>query len=219
MNIFLLEDDILLKDGISHYLKLIGHTVHSERNGNIAKEILKKTNFDLLILDINVPDLDGLSLLEELHNNQIIIPTIYISAIIDIEDITKAFNLGCCDYLKKPFHLNELQLRINNIIKTRQLNSVHKRLSKSYSFDLNTRSLLFNGEAQTLNRRQLQVIELLAKNRGNVVYFDMFRDYIWENELISDSTIRSEIYRLKKNLKENFIKTIRNIGYLIERPN
>ncbi len=218
MNIFLLEDDILLKDGISHYLKLIGHKVDSERNGNSAKEILKKTSFDLLILDINVPELDGLALLEYLHKNQIIIPTIYISAIIDIEDITRAFNLGCYDYLKKPFHLNELQLRINNIIKTRQINSIHKRLSKSYSFDLNTRTLLFNGESLTLNRRQLQVIELLAKNRANVVTFDMFRHYIWEDELISDTTIRSEIYRLKKNLKENFIKTIRNIGYIIERP-
>lgn len=218
MNIFLLEDDVLLSDGICKFLENIGHKVCAKRNGNEAKKILKSKDFDFLILDINVPGTDGLTLLEWLYEKKLAKPTIYISAIVEIEDITKAYNLGCCDYLKKPFHLNELKLRLNNIIKTRQIHSNHKILSKSYSFDLNCKTLFFNNIAQILNRRQLQIMELLVKHIGMVVDFEMFRYYVWENEPINNQTIRSEIYRLKKNLKEDIIKTIRNIGYIIKRP-
>ena len=217
MKILLLEDDIALNKSICDALIYSGYDVDTFFDGNDVIENLDKI-YDLYIMDINVPNISGLELLNLIHNQTCQSKIIMISANTDINIIKNAYNLGCIDYLKKPFHLNELQLRINNIIKTRQINSMHKRLSKSYSFDLNTRTLLFNGESLTLNRRQLQVIELLAKNRANVVTFDMFRHYIWEDELISDTTIRSEIYRLKKNLKENFIKTIRNIGYIIERP-
>ncbi len=218
MNIFLLEDDVLLNDGIKHYLETTGHKVYCERNGDLAKEIIKNNSFDLLILDINVPGTDGLTLLSWLHERKIAIATIYISALVDIEDITKAFDLGCYDYLKKPFHLKELTLRINNLLKTRQVTPRHKRLSKSYSFDMDSCSLLFNNEPQLLTRRQLQVIELLANNRSNTVDFEMFRHYVWEDEIITDSTIRSEVYRLKKNLKEDFIINIRSVGYVIKIP-
>jgi len=219
MNIFLLEDDVLLNDGMTHYLQTTGHQVCSQRDGNIAKKILIKEDFDLLILDINVPGIDGLSLLEWLHKEKIAKPTIYISALVNIEDISRAFDLGCYDYLKKPFHLKELTIRINNLLKTRQITSNHKRLSKSYSFDLTNSTLLFNNTPVKLRRRQLQVIELLAKNRGLTVDFDMFRHYIWDDEIVQDSTITSEIYRLKKSLKEDFIINIRNIGYIVNIPN
>lgn len=218
MNIFLLEDDVLLNDGMTHYLQTIGHQVCSQRDGNIAKNILTKENFDLLILDINLPGMDGLSLLEWLHKEKIVKPTIYVSALVNIENISRAFNLGCYDYLKKPFHLKELNIRINNLLKTRQIDSSHKRLSKSYSFDFSTSSLLFNNTPVQLKRRQLQVIELLAKNRGIFVTHEMFRHYIWEDEIVQDNTITSEIYRLKKSLKEDFILNIRNVGYIIKEP-
>lgn len=219
MNIFLLEDDVLLNDGMTHYLQTMGHQVCSQRDGISAKKVLIEENFDLLILDINVPGMDGLSLLEYLHQEKIAKPTIYISAIVNIEDISRAFDLGCYDYLKKPFHLKELSIRINNLLKTRQIDSVHKRLSKSYSFDFTTSSLLFNNTPVPLKRRQLQVLELLAKNRGISVSHDMFREYIWNDEIVKDSTITSEIYRLKKSLKEDFILNIRNVGYIINIPN
>ena len=78
------------------------------------------------------------------------VPTIYISALIDIEDISRAFDLGCFDYLKKPFHLKELTLRINKILKTRIVPQKHKRLSKHYSFDAETMTLYFNNEPHIL---------------------------------------------------------------------
>ena len=218
MKILLLEDDLQLNEAITQYLTSTGHAVINTRDGNSAFDILNEEKFDLLVLDINVPGMDGLSLLEKVHEQKRMIPTIYISALLDIEDITRAFDLGCYDYLKKPFHLKELTLRINKIMKTRIVPQEHKRISKYYSFDTSTLTLYFNNEPHILSSRQLKIIELLAQNRSLVVNYDMFRTYAYEDEDIDNATIRAEVNRVKKELKEDFIINIRGSGYMIKRP-
>jgi len=218
MKILLLEDDLQLNEAISLYLNSTGHNVITARDGQIALDILNQEKFDLLVLDINVPKIDGLTLLEKIHAQKRMIPTIYISALIDIEDITRAFDLGCYDYLKKPFHLKELTLRINKLMKTRIVPQEHKRLSKYYSFDAQTLTLYFNNEPHILSNRQLKIIELLAQNRSLVVNYDMFRTYAYNDDEIDNATIRAEVNRVKKALKEDFIINIRGSGYMIKRP-
>ncbi|QKF76573.1 response regulator transcription factor [Arcobacter defluvii] len=219
MKILLVEDDFMLNEMITEYLSSTGHAIISAKNGVEALEILNSEKFDLLILDISLPDIDGFTILERLHEQKLNIPTIYISALIDIEDISRAFDLGCFDYLKKPFHLKELTLRINKILKTRIVPQKHKRLSNQYSFDAETMTLYFNNEPHILPKRQLQIIELLAQNRSLVVNYDMFRTYVWNDDYIDNATIRAEVNRVKTVLKEDFIKNIRGSGYIIERPN
>lgn len=219
MKILLVEDDFMLNEMITEYLNSTGHAIISAKNGVEALEILDSEKFDLLILDISLPDIDGFTILERLHEQKLNIPTIYISALIDIEDISRAFDLGCFDYLKKPFHLKELTLRINKILKTRIVPQKHKRLSNQYSFDAETMTLYFNNEPHILPKRQLQIIELLAQNRSLVVNYDMFRTYVWNDDYIDNATIRAEVNRVKTVLKEDFIKNIRGSGYIIERPN
>jgi DNA-binding response OmpR family regulator len=218
MKILLVEDDIMLNEMITEYLSSTGHAITSAKSGDESLKILNEQKFDLLILDINLPDVDGFTILENMHEQKRMIPTIYISALIDIEDISRAFDLGCFDYLKKPFHLKELTLRINKILKTRIVPQRHKRLSKHYSFDAETMTLLFNNEPHILPRRQLQIIELLAQNRSLVVNYDMFRNYVWNDDYIDNATIRAEVNRVKTVLKEDFIKNIRGSGYMVERP-
>lgn len=218
MKILLVEDDIMLNEMITEYLASTGHAITSAKSGNESLEILNAQKFDLLILDINLPDIDGFTILENMHEQKRMIPTIYISALIDIEEISRAFDLGCYDYLKKPFHLKELTLRINKLLKTRIVPQRHKRLSKHYSFDAETMTLLFNNEPHILPKRQLQIIELLAQNRSLVVNYDMFRNYVWNDDYIDNATIRAEVNRVKTVLKEDFIKNIRGSGYMIERP-
>lgn len=218
MKILLLEDDHLLGDAIAKYLHTTGHIVTSFRNGKEAYEILETETFDLLILDINVPGLNGFELLESIHKLKIQIPTIYISALADIEDISHAFDLGCQDYLKKPFHLKELSIRIDKILKSRYVPSAHLRISQNYSFNLDTLEIRFNNEVQILTNRQLQIIKLLTQNRSRVVSYDMFREYVWNDSGIDTPTIRAEINRLKKVLKEDFIINVRSLGYMIKRP-
>jgi two-component system response regulator QseB len=218
MKILLLEDDIMLSKAIKKYLVATGHLVQYTIDGNSCIELLAKEKFDLLVFDINVPQIDGLAILENLHKQKRMVPTIFISALIDIEDISRAFDIGCHDYLKKPFHLKELSLRIDKILKTRDVPMKHKRLSSSYSFDCENMTLFFNNEPQIITKRQLQIIELLTNNRSFVCNYDMFRDYVWDDDFIDNATIRAEVNRVKKVLKEDFIVNIRGVGYMIERP-
>ncbi len=218
MKILVLEDDILLNEAITQYLGTVGHVVTSVRDGDVCLQILEKESFDLLIFDINVPNIDGLSILEELHVKKKMAPVIYISTLIDIEDISRAFDLGCFDYLKKPFHLKELNIRINKISNQMQTQRKHKRLSCSYSFNLENMTLYFNNEPQVLSKRQSQIIEFLAYNRGIVCSYEMFMEHVWDDVEVDIATIRAEINRLKNNLEEDFIVNIRGVGYMIKRP-
>ena len=216
MKILLLEDELMLNNAISEYLRGIGHMIESFLDG---ADVLNKVEqgYDLLILDVNVPNVDGFSVLQELNNRKIHIPTIFISAQIDIEDITKAYNLGAREYLKKPFHLGELGIKINQILKKEQNNTTHIRFSENYSYSKDKQTLYFNGEPQNLTKKQLEIIHILALNINMIVDFERFRVDVWDAENIDNPTIRAEISRLKKILKEDFIKNIRCLGYKIDR--
>jgi DNA-binding response OmpR family regulator len=218
MKILLLEDELMLNESICEYLESDGHKVESFVDGLEAFEAIKTNSYDLLILDINVPGIDGLSFLEELHLLKIYVSVIYISALVDIEDISRAYNLGCHDYLKKPFHLKELALRINRVKLEKERPRVHLRISKNYSYDQEHSLLLFNDEPQVLTKKQSQMIDLLARNRGMVVDFEQFQTYVWSEQLVDNATIRAEINRLKKNLKEDFVINVRGMGYMIDKP-
>lgn len=218
MKILLLEDEVMLNESICEYLEVQGHNVKFFFDGNKAYEEIQQHSYDLLILDINVPGLDGLELLENMHELKLHIPTIYISALVDIEDISRAYALGCNDYLKKPFHLKELALRLDKIKISTDVPRVHLRLSKNYSYDQEHSSLLFNQQNQTLTKKQSQIIDILARNRGRVVDFDQFCEYVWQDSFVDNATIRAEVNRLKKFLKEDVIINVRGMGYMIDKP-
>ena len=216
MKILLLEDDVMLNRAITQYLQTKNHSVRTTRDGTNCLKVIDEEDFELLILDINVPDINGFEVLEILHEKNIQIPTIFISALINIEEITKAFELGCYDYLKKPFHLKELTLRINKLSQSQIIPKQNKILSDAYSFNTNTLALLYNNIAHVLPKRQIQIIQLLARYKNTAVNYDMFREFVWQDDTIDNATIRAEINRLKKALKEDFIKNIRGLGYMIE---
>jgi len=214
MKIFLLEDEIMLQSSIEEYLESYGYVVKSCEDGLEALNIIKKSSFDLLILDINTPSINGLELIEELQKLNIYTPTIYISALTEIDYIEKAYSLGCYDYLKKPFHLKELALHIDKLLTIKDITPKSVvNLSKAYSFDIESKRLSFNYIEQTLTHKHTQILELLSRELGKTVTFDMLKYYIWRDENIDNSTIRAEVHRLKKVLKEELIESIKGVGY------
>ncbi len=218
MKIALLEDEMMLRSSIEEYLNSLNHRVSSFSNGKKAVDAILHESFDLLIFDINVPNLNGFEVLEILQKNSIHIPIIYISAIINIEDITKAYELGAADYIKKPFHLKELALRIDKVSKIiDDFKREHIVLSENYSFLKSKETLFYGSEAQKLTKKQTDIINLLVRHIECIVSFDSFREEAWGGEPVDNATIRAEISRLRKVLKEDFIESIKGVGYRVKR--
>ncbi len=218
MKILLLEDELMLRSSIEEYLDALGHKVIAFGNGEEAYEAIKKDIFDLLILDINIPKMSGLSLLKALNEIEHAFPTIFISANVDIDDIAYAFELGASDYLKKPFHLKELGLRIDKIKKEYAIKTLqHVILSQKYVFSKEEQMLFYNNTVQVLTKKQLQILTLLSENMGIIVDFEKFRSFVWNDEPIDNATIRAEISRFRKLLKEDFIINLKGVGYKIEK--
>jgi len=218
MKILLLEDELMLRSSIEEYLEALGHKVIAFGNGEEAYEAIKKDAFDLLLLDINIPKMSGLSLLKALNEIEHAFPTIFISANVDIDDISRAFELGASDYLKKPFHLKELGLRIDKIKKESAIKNLkHIILNSKYVFSKEEQMLFYNNNVQVLTKKQLQIVTLLSENMGVVVDFEKFRTYVWNDEPIDNASIRAEISRFRKLLKEDFIINLKGVGYKIEK--
>ncbi len=213
MRILLLEDDHLLRKHISRYFELKGHSVDAFSDG---EELLDRANlyeYDFFIFDINVPHFNGYEILEYIKSKNIDTPVIFISAYTDIESIKKAFKLGASDYLKKPFELAELELRMENI-----LAKFHKEdaveLGEDLRYDFQKRTLYKNGEPVVLSKKQNDILFILAKNRGNVVPFDTIADFVYGDDMIDYKTIASHIRDIRKKVGK-IIHNVRGVGYKI----
>jgi len=207
-----------LQGAIAEYLEETNYMVDVFEDGEEAYRNILDNSYDLFIFDINTPSMDGLTLLEKLQKNKIFVPTIFISAITQIEQISKAYELGCYDYLKKPFHLKELTLHIERLLKTANLQpKFFFRISKVYSYNREKRRLLFDGVEQLLTPKQSQIMNLFVSNIDKTVSFEMLQYDVWHDIPVDHATIRAEVHRLKKILKENLIESVKGIGYRLKR--
>ncbi len=214
MQVLLLEDELMLQSAIAEYLTDIGYEVDVFDNGQEVYTHVVDHQYDLFIFDINTPGMDGLTLLTKLQEERIHVPTIFISAITEIEQISQAYALGCYDYLKKPFHLQELRLHIERLFKIADVRAKKfVKLSRMYCYDLENKCLLFDGEEQVLTQKQAQIMELFAANKNRVIDFEMLRHYVWNDNPVDNAIIRAEIHRVRQVLNEDLIVTLKGIGY------
>ncbi|MCT7554256.1 response regulator transcription factor [Aliarcobacter butzleri] len=214
MKILLLEDDLILNEIIEEYLISQDHEVITAFSGNEAQDYLYSQTFDLLILDVNVPFVSGFELLKELRTQNIKTPTIFITSLNMVEDMQKGFDSGCDDYLKKPFELKELDLRINNI--KRLFNITPKELiniSKDTFLDIQNLLIIKNNQKIHLAKKECEVLQYLI-NSSKTVSIEELSLNLWAYEdNPNDSTIRTYIKNLRKILGEEKIINIRGVGY------
>ncbi len=218
MKVLLLEDELMLQSAIKEYLTDTGYDVTAFEDGQETYQSAMANSYDLFIFDINTPTIDGLTLLDKLQKEKRYTPTIFISAITEIEQISKAYGLGCYDYLKKPFHLQELGLHIERLLKMADIRAKSFIvISKMYSYDMKKRSLLFDGEEQLLTNKQAQIIELFVKNINKVVSFELLRHYVWDDSPVDNAIIRAEVHRVRQVIKEDLIVTLKGVGYTFSK--
>ncbi|WP_321313599.1 response regulator transcription factor [Halarcobacter sp.] len=215
MKILLLEDDTLLNEIIIEYLEELDNEVISTFDGQEALESIYENRFDLLILDVNVPSLNGFELLKELKSNSIDIPTIYITSLHTSKDMEDGFQAGADDYIKKPFHLSELKLRINNIKRLRQIDvSGVVKLSEEIFYDNDEKIIKVNGISSYLSKTEAKVFEYFIKNKNKSISIDEISLNNWiYDEVPTATTIRTYIKNLRKILGKDKITTIKGVGY------
>jgi DNA-binding response OmpR family regulator len=218
MKILLLEDEFLLSRSIRTYLLSRGHLVDHYDNGKDVLKAIKEKEHDFYILDINTPLIGGLECLREIALKFPNIPKIMISAYNDIDHISNAFDLGCSDYLKKPFNLKELQIRIERLItnsNTQEAPNPIIRLSEHYTFNKETNLLYYDDCAQMFSKREHSLILLFISNLGQIITDESIQSFIWNGEYVESSTIRSLVNRVRNKLKEDIVQNIRGFGYLM----
>lgn len=215
MKILLLEDDLILNEILEEHLTNQNHKIVTTFSYDEAISYLYSQTFDLLLLDVNIPNKNGFELLKELRENSIKTPAIFITSLNMVEDMQKGFDSGCDDYIKKPFELKELDLRINNIKRLFNID-INKeiKLNKELVLDLEKQQIIKNGTLQTLAKKEFDILLYLYNNRAKTISIDELINNIYSYEdSINDSTIRTYIKNLRKVLTNDMILNIRGVGY------
>lgn len=215
MKILLLEDDLILSEIIEEHLISQNHEITTVFTGLDAQDLLYSKKFDLLLLDVNVPLLNGFELLKDLRLKEILTPAIFLTSLNRVDDIEKGFKSGCDDYIKKPFELKELDIRINNI--KRLFNIENEDLIQiSKDIYLDKKNLLINKEQNKIHlaKKECEVLEYLINNSTKTVSIEELSLNVWayEDAPIS-STIRTYIKNLRKILGDEYIINLRGVGY------
>jgi DNA-binding response OmpR family regulator len=206
--ILLLEDDDILSSTMVKLLELEGFDVTLATNGKEVLDLTYENNYDLYLFDINVPFISGLDILDELRQSGDTTAAFFITALIDINSISKGFEIGVDDYIKKPFEMDELIIRIKSVLKKHYNTLSYKDLQ----YDPISKSIKKNNTYINLGNIEISIFDLLLKNINKNVLKEQFFD-LMDNP--TDVALRVHISRLKKELDLD-IKNIRGVGYRLE---
>lgn len=213
MKILVLEDNKRLLNVIKSALEQESYKVDCFYDGDDAFNALNN-GYSCFILDINVPNLDGISILEFIRLNHPNVPAIIISSNHDLEKIQKSYEIGCDDYLKKPFYILELVQKVKKLC---ILPKMFLKFSDNCSYDFVNHRLFIDDKELELTKKELLFLELFSKNLHHVATYEELEEYVWEGEETTLVNIRSMIKRLRKKLPENSIIIVKGLGYSLNK--
>lgn len=212
MKILLLEDNARFNATIVKRLEAKGYHIDSFMDGQEAYDALDN-GYACFLLDINVPSIDGIEILKKIRDFYPETPVIIMSSSVELEVIKDAYNFGCNDFLKKPFFIDELEIKIEKLCNIRHdiVDLGHK-----CCFDFKT-SLLRIGQEQEehLSRKEKLLLNVLISEKGKVVTFDKIQAMVWEGNFASLDSIRSLMRRLRKKIPFECIETVVDVGYIL----
>lgn len=218
MRVLLVEDDELLGDGLRTGLIQVGYTVDWTKNGLAADQALQNETFDLVILDLTLPKIDGLSLLQKMRARGNTTPVLILTARESIEERVKGLDSGADDYLTKPFDLDEVCARLRALQRRFASRALPQIVHDNLTLDPASHLVTFGEENVTLPRREFALLHILLENEGRVLSREHLTQslYGWGEEVDSNA-LEVHIHNLRKKFGQNFIRTIRGIGYMVEK--
>ncbi|MAZ77723.1 MAG: DNA-binding response regulator [Legionellaceae bacterium] len=218
MRVLLVEDDELLGDGVTNGLKQYGYTVDWLKDGESARLALSTERFDIMILDIGLPKMTGLELLEKIRQHGNTIPVLILTAHDTIEDRVKGLDSGADDYITKPFDLDELCARIRALQRRFAERAIPIIQHANISLDPASHTVYLADEIINMPRREFVLLQKLLENVGRVLSREYLTQtlYGWGDE-VDSNTLEVHIHNLRKKLGNKLIRTIRGVGYMIDK--
>lgn len=221
MRLLLVEDEIFLCETIAKRLRKKGYSVDLSYDGDEAWEKLSVEPYDLVLLDLNLPGMDGMTLLKNLRAHDQKTPVLILSARSEISDKVDGLDAGANDYLSKPFHLEELEARVRSLLRRPFTQNDLCLQAGPLAFDTKARTTLVHGEEVALTKKEAGILEYLLIHQGRPVSQEELMDHVWDSSVDSFSNaIRVHISALRKKLRPlvgyDPIKNRIGEGYLIE---
>ncbi|MGA1939805.1 response regulator transcription factor [Arcobacter sp. YIC-310] len=213
MKILVLEDNERLLNLIKVSLEKENYQVDTFTDGQEALDNLEN-GYSCFILDINVPNIDGISLLELLRMNHKDSPAVIISSNHDFERIQKSYDLGCDDYIKKPFYIFELVEKIKKLCK---IEKKYLQFNESFKYDFKNRIMYENENELELTKKEILFLELFSKNLHHIASYDEIYEYVWEGEDTNLTNVRAMIKRLRRKLFNDAILSVKGLGYSLSK--
>ena len=222
--IMIVDDEGGVRELLRDTLRIAGYETLEADNGMSALTALRSSKPDLLIIDINMPLMDGFDLVERIRSTENLVPVLMLTARGEKQDIARGLTLGADDYVIKPFGLEELVLRVKAIIRrSKKSIEIAKKLSCGpISLDEETHKVTFNGEEINLSPTEFRLLQLLLEKKGRVLSKNLLLDEVWGITFESESTVVDTYisYLRKKLHKDGFegIRTVRGVGFQIMEP-
>ena len=222
MRLLIVEDEKELLESIAEGLRLSGYAVDTAADGAEAEDLFWSETYDLIVLDINLPKIDGFTLLEEIREEDKQVNVIMLTARTQVADRVKGLDLGANDYLIKPFHFDELEARIRSLLRRKQVVEDKIIHYKNLSFDTATKSLTAGGDVIKLTAKERGIFEYLILNQGRYVSAEELMEHVWDMN-VSDvsNAVRVHMSALRRKIKEaageNIIRNEIGRGYMIDR--
>ena len=220
MRILLVEDDKILADALRRALMQSAYAVDVAGTGEEADHALAVESYDLAILDVGLPGLDGLEVLRRLRARKAAVPVLLLTALDALADRVRGLDLGADDYLAKPFDLPELEARVRALLRRGGANTTPFLQHGKLRLDTVGRRVFYEDQPVELSARELSVLELLLMREGRVVSKEHMVNHLygWGDE-VGANAIEVYVYRIRKKLEPLGceIRTVRGMGYLMER--
>lgn len=214
--ILLLEDDANLNETITEFLEEEGYDVVRVYDGNEAQDKLYESKYDLLLLDVNTPGINGFELLKEARDANVATPAIFITSLDSVDDLEKGFESGCDDYIRKPFSLKELKIRIETLLKRGFFHESKEliAIAKNIAYSIKNNELIIDGKTVPLGHKESKLLKLFMKTEGEVVSHERIYEHLWDfNEEPSDTALRTYIKNIRKMIGKERIVNIKKQGY------
>ncbi|MBS4889680.1 MULTISPECIES: response regulator transcription factor [Anaerococcus] len=222
MKILIVEDEKILNNTINKSLKDAGYEVESAFDGFDAMEMIEIESYDLIVLDLNLPNMDGMEILKNLRKEDVETKVLILSARSQIQDKVEGLDAGANDFLQKPFHLDELKARVRSLTRRNFIQNNTELSFDKIKFDSKNRTIFIDDKELKLTRKESGILEYLLLNQGRPVSQEELIDHVWDSsvDLLSNS-IRVHISALRKKLKQELgydpIENRIGIGYLLRK--